>query len=73
MYDNLREEVSPFEEQGEPKFQPASTTVSGPIARRSSRFLGMTSIQRFVIAVLFMAAVCVLGLMCLFVTGKIGL
>jgi hypothetical protein len=73
MFDNLRDEAHSFDEE-QTKFQRASTTTtSGPIARRPSRFLGMTSIQRFVIAVLLMMAVCVLGLMCLFVTGKIGL
>jgi hypothetical protein len=72
MFDNLRDEAHSFDEEPA-KFQPASTTTSGPLARRSSRFLGMTSIQRFVIAFLLMMAVCVLGLMCLFVTGKIGI
>ena len=72
MFDNLRDEAHSFDEE-QTKFQPASTATSGPIARRPSRFLGMTSIQRFVIAFLLMMAVCVLGMMCLFVSGKIGL
>jgi len=72
MFDNLRDEANSFDNQ-EAKFQPASGTISGPIARRSGRFLGMTSIQRFVIVVLLMAAVCVLGTMCLLITGKIGI
>lgn len=73
MFDNLREDAHGFQDEQGTKYQTASSTVSGPISQRSSRFLGMTSIQRFVIAVLLMAAVCVLGLMCLFVTGKIAL
>jgi len=32
----------------------------------------MTPIQRFIIAVLMMVMVCVLGAMCLLITGKIG-
>jgi hypothetical protein len=71
MFDNLRDENSSFKDQEESPFQPASSTTSGPLSRRS-RFLGMTSIQRFVIAVLLMSTVCVFGVMCLFVTGKIG-
>jgi hypothetical protein len=70
MFDNLRDETSSFKD--ETKFQAASSTTSGSL-RRPSRFLGMTSIQRFVIAVLLMSTVCVFGVMCLFITGKIGL
>jgi len=33
----------------------------------------MTAIQRFIIAVMLMVAVCTLGAMCLLITGKIGL
>ena len=57
MFDNLRDEANSFDSE-EAKFQSASNTISGPISARSSRFLGMTSTQRFVIAVLLMAAVC---------------
>jgi len=54
------------------KIQSASSTLSGPITGHPRRFLGMTSIQRFVIAFLFMATVCVLGVMLLFIT-EIGI
>jgi hypothetical protein len=72
MFDNLREEASqPFyEEEEEAQFQPAAGTET-PVRSSSSRFLGMTSIQRFVIAVLMMFAVCVIGALCLLVTEKI--
>jgi len=73
MFDNLRDETNAYEDNSGAKLQPASNTISGPLSRKPSRFLGMTSIQRFVIAVLLMASVCVLGLMVLFVTGKIGI
>jgi hypothetical protein len=73
MFDNLREDLDSSRVQEEAKFQPASNTVSGSIAPHSSRFLGMTSGQRFVIAVMLMVAVIVLGLMCLLITGKIAL
>jgi len=73
MFDNLRDDVNSFKDQEEAIYQSASNTVSSSLSSRPSRFLGMTSIQRFVIAVLLMAAVCVLGMMCLLVTGKIAL
>jgi len=74
MFDNLRDDVNSFKDQEQAIYQPASNTISSsPSSSRPSRFLGMTSIQRFVIAVLLMAAVCVLGMMCLLVTGKIAL
>jgi hypothetical protein len=73
MFDNLRDDANSFRGQEQALYQPASDTVSSPLASRPSRFLGMTSIQRFVISIMLMAAVCVLGLMCLLVTGKIAL
>lgn len=68
MFDNLREESSKdFDEQA--KFQPAAGTRQS--GKRSNRFLGMTSIQRFVIVVLMMFVVCVLGALCLLATQRI--
>ena len=74
MFDNLRDDASSgsFYED-EARFQPAAGTTADPAMRRSSRLLGMTSFQRFFIAVLLLIAVCTLGTMCLLVTGKIGL
>lgn len=71
MFDNLRDDSSStFSEENEAKYQPAA----GYTSRSSSkRFLGMTSMQRFVIAVLLMMTVCVLGSMTLFVLGKMAL
>ncbi len=73
MFDNLREQASssPFYEE-EAKFQPAAGTPAPPSNRRSSgRFLGLSSIQRFVLAVMLMMIVCLLGSMTLLVAGKI--
>jgi hypothetical protein len=54
-------------------YQPAATgQFSAPRKSGSSRFLGMTSLQRFVLAVMLMIAVCVIGALCLLVTGRIG-
>jgi hypothetical protein len=75
MFDNLREQAnaSPFYEE-EAQFQEAAGTGNAPPPRASaSRFLGMTAPQRFILSVLLMLTVCVLGAMCLLITGKIGL
>lgn len=71
MFDNLRDEAasSPFYEE-EAKFQPAAGTGSSP--RRSKRILGLTAMQRFVVAVMVMLAVCIIGSMVLLATDKIG-
>lgn len=71
MFDNLREEASKSFYEEEAQFQSAAGTIPDEPAR-PSRFLGMTAAQRFVIAVMFMFAVCVIGAMALFVMGKIG-
>jgi hypothetical protein len=74
MFDNLRDENSSFSDEPETSMRSTPGTYSGPIStsRRSSRFLGMTSIQRFVITLLLAGTVVVLGAACLFATGKIG-
>lgn len=69
MFDDLRKDAATFsDEPSKAKFQPAAGTL-----RRSSRFLGMTSLQRFVISVLLFFAVCVIGALCLLVMGRIGI
>jgi hypothetical protein len=72
MFDNLRDEAASksFYEEEEAKFQPAAGTESSP--KGSKRILGMTAIQRFVIAFMVMLAVCIIGAMALLATGKIG-
>lgn len=72
MFDNLRDESSnTFGEDVEAKYQPAAGYTSGRSS--SKRFLGMTSMQRFVITVLLMLTVCVFGAMTLFFLGKMAL
>lgn len=73
MFDNLREDASSSSFEDEAKFLPAAGTIANRVTRRSGKFLGMTSIQRFLIAFLLLIAVCTLGAMCLLITGKIGL
>jgi hypothetical protein len=72
MFDNLRDDSSStFSEESEAKYQPAAGYSTGRAG--SKRFLGMTSIQRFVITFLLMLTVCVLGSMVLLVLGKVAL
>lgn len=67
MFDNLREESSKdFDEQA--KYQPAAgTRASG----KSKRFLGMTSLQRFVVVLLLSLMTCAIGLLCLLATQRV--
>ena len=71
-FDDLRNEVASqsFDDEEEAVYQPAGKTSS---RKQSSKFLGMTSIQRFVIVFLLMLAVCAIGPLCLFATGKISI
>lgn len=77
MLDNLRDEANsqPFFKD-ENDLTTAETTAlpeSRPMRRRGGKFLGMTPIQRFVVSFMLMIMVCVLGMMILLVTGKIGI
>ncbi len=74
MVDNLRESESDRQ-----AFQEAMGLGSSSAPERErprlvarSSFLGMSPPQRLVIALLLLLAVCVLGTMCLLVTGRIG-
>ena len=73
MFDNLRDdaESSFYEEDALPPDE--ELIAPAPKRRSSSKLLGMTPVQRFIIAVMLMVAVCTLGAMCLLLTGKIGL
>jgi|GEM_PF-1405231 len=42
------------------------------VRARPKKFLGMTSVQRFVLVFLMLMATCVLGFLCLFATGSIS-
>ena len=74
MFDNLREQANstPFQDED---MKSQSVTGAGALPRKSSagKFLGMTGQQRFFITFMIMIMVCVLGTMCLLVTGRFGL
>jgi hypothetical protein len=74
MFDNLRDdaESSFYEEDTLPPDE--EINFDAPPKRKSSgKMLGMTPVQRFIIAVMLMVAICTLGTMCLLITGKIGI
>lgn len=73
MFDNLRDdaEASFYEEDTLPPDE--ELVVPAPKRKSSGKLLGMTPVQRFIIAVMLMVAVCTLGSMCLLLTGKIGI
>lgn len=81
MFDNFRDDSSTsFYQDDDDQFFTGEDVESTPVAassrrkkNKSSKFLGMTDVQRFVIAIMLMVAVCTLGTMCLLITGKIGL
>jgi len=75
MFDNLRDQAS-----SSPYFQPEEepipeTPVPGlPAPRRTlDQITGMTPQQRFIIAVMLLAVVCLLGTMGMMVLGKMVL
>jgi hypothetical protein len=75
MFDNLREQANstPFYEE-EALFREAEGIKAAPRRKAADgRFLGMSPLQRFVVAVMLLIAICALGSMCLLITGRIGM
>jgi hypothetical protein len=74
MFDNLRDDAASsfYEEDTQPPDEGVKVAVA-PRRKSSGKLWGMTPLQRFIIAVMLMLTVCILGTMCLLVTGKIGL
>jgi hypothetical protein len=74
MLDNLRDDASSsfYEEDTNPPEEDINAAVP-PRHRTRGKFLGMTPVQRFIIATMLMITVCALGTMCLLLTNKIGL
>lgn len=71
MFDNLRDnaELSNFYEEEPAKYQPpATSTASGS----SKRLFGLTSFQRFIVSFLILISVCVIGMLFLLITNKVG-
>ena len=73
MFDDLRNDAAKqYEDEVQAEYQPAAVTSTGTPRQRSTKFLGMTSMQRFVLVFLLMIATCVIGFLCLFAFGRIG-
>ena len=75
MFDNLRDDSSFYEEEPNDLFQEPEVQAQPTAARRrsrNSRYMGMTAQQRFVLAVLLLITVCVMGVLAMFVTGRMG-
>lgn len=77
MFDNLRESASssPFyeEESSELYREPGSRPVNATAKSRSSRFLGLTAQQRFLLSMMLLFTVCAVGTLAMFVLGKMSL
>lgn len=78
MFDNLRDDASSaFYEEDDTELFPEEVekpAAAAPRRRKTNRkILGMTPVQRFIIAVMLMIAVCTLGTMFLLITERIAL
>ena len=75
MFDNLRDDAVPsfYEEEDTilPDEYQKKPVSKAPKRKSNGKFLGMTPVQRFVIAVMLLIAVCALGSMCLLLTGRV--
>lgn len=71
MFDNLRDSSFYEEEQTEVE-QPQQAKPVAPRRRKKTRFLGLTAQQRFILSVMLMLMVSVMGVLALFVLGKMA-
>ena len=67
MLEDFRDD-SDFVEENDPG---SESQGSAGAASTQTRFLGMTPIQRFVIAIMILLSVCILGLFFLLITGNV--
>jgi hypothetical protein len=81
MFDNLRDDSSFYEDEPNDLYpEPAATASAQPIVaprrsspgRRNARFMGMTAQQRFLLSVMLLITVCVMGVLAMIVTGRMG-
>jgi hypothetical protein len=76
MFDNLRDDSSFYEEEPNDLYQQpeaqAQPIVAAPRRRRKARFMGTTAQQRFLLSVMLLITVCVMGVLAMVVTGRMG-
>lgn len=83
MFDNLRDlsDEPLYEDEQNNLYQdPELVTESAsagaapaPRRKKKGQFLGMTAQQRFLLATMFMFAVCLIGTLAMFVMGKMSI
>ena len=78
MFDNLRDSASSFYEEEPNDFYKEPEEQQKPAAQprrrsKSTRFLGLTAQQRFILSFMLMITVCALGTLAMFVLGKMSL
>ena len=83
MFDNLRDlsDEPLYEDEQNNLYQdPELVTESAsagatpaPRRKKKGQFLGMTAQQRFLLAIMFMFAVCLIGTLAMFVMGKMSI
>ncbi len=75
MFDNLRESAGSEPSPTGQEIPGADSSFEMPPAPAPSTgsLLGLKPAQRLIIAVMLLLSVCVLGTLCLLVTGRIGL
>ena len=81
MFDNLRDDSSFYEDEPndsyqEPEAQAQASTMPAAAPskprKRGKRYLGLTAQQRFLLSVMLLITVCVMGMLAMLVTGKMG-
>lgn len=75
MFDNLRDSASSLyeEEQNDLYKETEVKPASSRRRRKNTRFLGMTAQQRFLVSMMLMFTVCIMGVLAMFVMGKMSL
>lgn len=75
MFDNLRDSESSFYEE-EPNDVYQEQSMAKPALskrrRKNARFLGMTPQQRFILSLMLMFMVCLMGVLAMFMLGKMS-
>jgi hypothetical protein len=78
MFDNLRDDSSFYEDEPNDLYpQPAApaqpvVATRRSLRRREARVMGMTAQQRFLLSVMLLITVCVMGVLAMVITGRMG-
>jgi hypothetical protein len=76
MFDDLRNDSNQaafLEDQPAPAAVSTGGRPAKKAKKKSTKILGMTAVQRFVLATLLFLVVCILGVAVLVLTGKVAL